>query len=826
MKNFLRNLRIGEKIGLSFGFVGLLFLGVIWQYHATLNQSNSDYLRLQNVFEARKSHAFRIGHYMAEARRAEKSFLLEREHEYVKMVKEKAEQALEHVSRLAEIDRDNYDTWQRMALLIRTYQQTFISIVDAWERKGLDHNSGLQGRFRTTVHELEKLAENYKVDQLYLLLLQIRRREKDLGLRREHQYHAQVLFLIDKFKETVNNSNLNNVLEDQLVRKIESYRVSINIYAQSALKQESIHGGRGPFRKISHDIEDLLKAHHVPDLGKDLLQLRRREKDYLLRNDRQYVSMVQQEIALIRTKLDIAGIASEDKQKLIDLLNSYEDDFIGLVKQNTYISKLTNEMRIAVEQIMPLVDRNLERANQVMSESAQAINAKARSNARAMLWVALSASLLGVFFSVLITRKIVRPIGRIVTALSQLAHGDPPERISSPEGRDEVCVMAKAVDTMIDHTERLIAWSIASLKENESHLRTVVDPIIPGIFVTDSNGDIQALNAVVAQIFGYDVDDIIKKPVKQIIPNFPIQNYQVHVSIGHPPAISSEVDTRIELMGIKKDGEQVPLWLIVNEIELGSRRMLIGLVIDITTRKEAETTLREAIDHKSELQTIMSHEIRTLLNDIIQSAEKLPQLRHPKEKRRYVEVINEKGQSIMDILDVILGYFHFKTDKLRLEEKEFDLQGILEPLTNYFSEYADKKGITYQMHLSSRLPRLVFGDGGHLRHVLVNLLSNAVKFTKQGKVTLTVELDSSTENDNQILFNIKDTGIGIGKEQLAHIFEPPMLGKESSFRKYRMAHQGLAVTLKLVRLMGGTIEVESELNVGSTFSVRLPLNRR
>ena len=825
MKNFLRNLRIGEKIGLSFGLVGLLFLGVIWQYHTTLNQSNSDYLRLQNVFEARKSHAFRIGHYMAEARRAEKSFLLEREHGYVNMVKQRVEQALEHVSRLAEIDRDNYDTWQRMALLIRTYQQSFLSIVGAWESKGLDHNSGLQGRFRTTVHELEKLAENYKVDQLYLLLLQIRRREKDLGLRREQQYHAQVLFLIDKFKEAVNNSNLNNVLEDQLIRKIESYRLAINIYAQSALKQERIHGGRGPFRKISHDIEDLLKAHHVPDLGKDLLQLRRREKDYLLRNDRRYVSMAQQEIALMRTKLDIADIASEDKQKLMDLLNSYENDFIGLVKQNMYITQLTNEMRIAVEQIMPLVDRNLERANQIMSESAQAINTRAGSNARAMLWVALSASLLGVFFSVLITRKIVHPISRIVAVLSQLAHGDPPERLPLPEGRDEVCVMANAVNTMIDHTERLIAWSITSLKENESHLRTVVDPIIPGIFVTDSKGDIQALNAIVAQIFEYDTDEIIQKPIKQVIPNFPLENFQHHISSGHGSAISSGVDTRIELMGIKKDGDQVPLWLIVNEIALDNRRMLTGLVIDITSRKEAEITLREAIDHKNELQTIMSHEIRSLLNDIIQSAEKLQQLRHPREKRRYLEMINVHGQSIMDILDVILGYFHFKTDKLRLEEKEFHLLNILEPLTGYFSEYADKKGITYQMNLSSSLPSVVFGDAGHLRHVLVNLLSNAVKFTRQGKVTLTVELDNAVENGEHILFIIQDTGIGINQEQLEHIFDPPLLSKESSFRRYRMAHQGMAVTLKLVRLMGGTIEVESKLQVGSTFSVRLPLIR-
>jgi len=825
MKNLLRNMRIGEKIGFSFGLVGLLFLAVIWQYHTTLNRSISDYQRLQNVFEARKNHAFGIGHHMAEARRSEKSFLLERDRRSANMVKLNVEQALEHVSRLVEIDADNLNIWRRMTVLINSYHTAFLSIVDAWEQKGLDHNSGLQGRFRRTVHELEGLAENYEVDQLYLLLLQIRRGEKDLGLRREQQYHAQVLFLIEKFKAVVYNSQLNRTLEDELLQKIESYKQAINIYAQSVLEQESIHGGKGPFRQISHDIENLLKAHHVPDLGKDFLQLRRREKDYLLRHDLQYVTMVQQEIVTIRRKIENSGVAANEKQTLLKLLISYENDFLKLVEKDTSIAQLANEMRIVVEQIMPLVDRNLEQASQVMSESAGAINTRAESNTQLMLWVTLAASLLGVFFSVLITRKIVHPIGRIVTVLSQLAHGDPPKRIPFPEGRDEVCVMANAVNTMIDHTERLIAWSMASLKENESHLRTVVDPMIPGTFVTDSNGDIRALNSTVAQIFGYDVPEITQKPIRQIIPTFPLQKFSPHSSNRQATVISSEADTGIEVTGVKKDGERIPLWLIANEIEIGTRRMMIGLVIDITGRKEAEIRLREAIDHKNELQAIMSHEIRTLLNDIIQSVEKLQGLRHPREKRRYVEVINEQGQSIMDILDVILGYFHFKTDKLRLEEKEYYLQETLEPLTKYFSEYADKKGIKFQMHLSARLPKAMFGDAGHLRHVLVNLLSNAVKFTKQGQVTLTVELERSAENSDQIRFDIQDTGVGISQEQLAHIFDPPLLSNESSFRKYRMAHQGLAVTLKLVRLMGGTLEVESELHVGSKFRVRLPLKK-
>jgi hypothetical protein len=101
--------------------VGLLFLGVSWQYHTTLNRSISDSLRLQDVFEARKNHAFRIGHYMLEARRNEKNFLLERDCRYMSMVNQDVERALERVSRLSKIDAANRMTWQRMVLLIRTH---------------------------------------------------------------------------------------------------------------------------------------------------------------------------------------------------------------------------------------------------------------------------------------------------------------------------------------------------------------------------------------------------------------------------------------------------------------------------------------------------------------------------------------------------------------------------------------------------------------------------------------------------------------------------------------------------------------------------------
>ncbi len=817
MGNLFNKLRIGETIGLSFGLVGLLFLGVIWQYHGTLEQSLADYRRLGQVFEAKKSHALNIGRGILAARRAEKDFLIDRKLEHVEQVQMQVERVLAEAARLVAIDEAGQQTGREITALTKDYHEHFLAVVEAWRTKGLDHNSGLQGKFRDSVHELETQAEHFKVGSLYLQLLQIRRREKDLGLRREQQYEANVLELIQGFREKTTASGLATEIKAELQREIDTYERVFRDYARTVLANQDIAGGKGPFRQAAHRIEALLGAHFVPDLEADILQLRRREKDYLLRGDRKYVAWAQREIGTIRGKIGKSAISAHERATLTALLESYETDFLALVDQTDHIARLTAEMREVVERIDSLAEENVTEADRAMAEMSAAINAGSRENARLMLWVVLVAALLGIFFAIAITGRITRPLALIGGVLGKLAHSDPIERIPQAGGRNEISAMAGAVNTLLEQRERLVAWSMATMREDESRLRKVVDSIAPGVFVADANGIVVAFNRAAEELFGTSAAVMMGRNVGELIPTLQFT--------GEGPAdtAAEALDLGQEVTGKTGDGRPLALWLVLSPYDADGRRLYTALVSDITARQEAEADLRQAKQAKRDLLTIMSQEIRTLMDGIVRMSEQLVKTRGATKRRQYTQAIQATGISLIDILNVVLGYSHREAGDLKLEERPFEPHRLLGDLSSFFARYAREKGIEYRVDLSHNLPARVYGDPGHLRQVLVDLLSNAVKFTERGRVTLGVEATDLGEGTTRVQIKVRDTGIGMDSEMLADLFGPSGSEQGAIARKYRRAGQGLAFTHRLVEHMGGEIEVESGPGKGSLFTVTLPL---
>lgn len=477
MKRLYMQFRIGEKVAISFGLVGLLFFAVIWQYNQTLQRSLGDYKQLQEVFAAKKSHALLIENHMLGARLAEKDFLLRRSDESAVAVTESLNRVLMQTDALSQVDPQGTDTGARITDLVRTYQQRFDAVNEAWRSKGLDHNSGLQGAFRDTVHELEAKAEHFKVDGLYLLLLQIRRGEKDLGLRREAQYRDKVIGLIGAFEDRIKTSDLSTRLKQSLLREATAYRETFLTYAGQVLTQQDIRGGKGSFRQAAHRIEALLNTHYVPDLGRNILQLRRREKDYLLRGDHQYVEMALRELEQIHARLDNSAITETDKKEFEALLAAYRRDFLALIEQNQEIDRLHSEMRITVAEMSPLLKSNVMEADLAMRESTERIQTSSATDARFMLWVAALAALLGVVSTVIITRSIARPLRRMAGLLDQVAYEEPIERIPTiPGGRDEVNAMAQSVNSMADHKSNFIDWWKSSMRETEACEQVALQP--------------------------------------------------------------------------------------------------------------------------------------------------------------------------------------------------------------------------------------------------------------------------------------------------------------------------------------------------------------
>ncbi len=222
---------------------------------------------------------------------------------------------------------------------------------------------------------------------------------------------------------------------------------------------------------------------------------------------------------------------------------------------------------------------------------------------------------------------------------------------------------------------------------------------------------------------------------------------------------------------------------------------------------------------KSAFLATMSHEIRTPMNAILGMSELLADTNLTETQAWYVKTLNQSGETLLNLINDILDLSKIEAGQLTLERTAFDLWQVIDETVELFTFTALEKGIELQHHVDNSVPRLVYGDPTRLHQVLLNLIGNAVKFTEKGRVTVDVE----NRPDGFISFAVADTGPGIPVEKREDIFRPFTQADPSTTRNHGGTGLGLTICLRLIRLMGGEIRLESEMGRGSTFIVHLPL---
>ncbi len=285
-------------------------------------------------------------------------------------------------------------------------------------------------------------------------------------------------------------------------------------------------------------------------------------------------------------------------------------------------------------------------------------------------------------------------------------------------------------------------------------------------------------------------------------------------------------------------------WLIENALQLGTVTEALLLSFALAHRmttlksenerihKEAQEALERRVEERthelntalsarSEFLAVMSHEIRTPLNGIIGTVDMLRDSNLDETQRRQLHVIEQSGNTLLDLINDVLDYSRLDAGKMPIEQTRLDLPALIGECVALFEHRARLNANTLSEALDPELGEYCVGDPVRLRQILVNLISNAVKFTENGRIQVSARRDEA--NRDYVLFEITDTGIGIPADQQSRLFDYFHQGDQTSRRRYGGTGLGLAICRQLAEIMGGEIGFQSSEAGGSRFWVRLPL---
>jgi len=233
--------------------------------------------------------------------------------------------------------------------------------------------------------------------------------------------------------------------------------------------------------------------------------------------------------------------------------------------------------------------------------------------------------------------------------------------------------------------------------------------------------------------------------------------------------------------------------------------------------RQGEVAAESANAAKSTFLATMSHEIRTPLNGVLGMAQAMAGDELSERQRDRLSVVHRSGEALLAILNDVLDLSKIEAGKLELEHMEFELAEVARGAYSAFTALANKKGLSFALDIERARGRYL-GDPTRLRQILYNLISNALKFTEQGEIRVTARRDGEV-----LTISVRDTGVGIPPESLSKLFAKFDQLDSSTTRRFGGTGLGLAICRELAQLMSGEIGVESELGLGSTFTLRLPL---
>ncbi|MBU0664626.1 MAG: PAS domain S-box protein [Proteobacteria bacterium] len=373
-----------------------------------------------------------------------------------------------------------------------------------------------------------------------------------------------------------------------------------------------------------------------------------------------------------------------------------------------------------------------------------------------------------------------------------------------------------------------------ALRESSARMKAIWDTAVDAIITISDHGQVLMFNPAAERIFGYAASEVIGNNINMLQPEPYHSEHDTYLRNYRESGLARIIGIGREVVGRRKNGSTFPMELAVSKVELGDKTIFTGIVRDITERKEAEERLHQAKEEaevanqaKSEFLAAMSHEIRTPMNAIIGMADLLWETSLTTEQQEYVRIFRNAGDNLLNIINDILDLSKVEAGRMQLEKIEFNLRDLVEKTGEVMAVRAHEKNLELLCYLPQDVPENLLGDPDRLRQVLINLIGNAIKFTPAGEIVVSIKAqpsagpggnkDAAQGKTVELLFEVKDSGIGIPADKLDSIFQSFTQADSSTTRKFGGTGLGLTISRRLVELMGGQIWVRSVEGQGTTF---------
>ncbi len=464
---------------------------------------------------------------------------------------------------------------------------------------------------------------------------------------------------------------------------------------------------------------------------------------------------------------------------------------------------------------------------------------KARIRAIAILLLfGVSTVLAAGVLAFLATRSIARPLRELEAGALALGSGDFSYRVESV-GQDELSTLGLSQNQAAARVRQLYE----ALSQREAHFRSLIENAADLIMVLDGGGTIVYVSPASTSLLGTPPARLEGSSVCDHI--HPEDTSRIEAILNHRPAGDAPFSVEFRWRA-EDDSWRFLESSVSNRLEDPSIASVVINSRDVTARKQAEAKIHELNEHlerkvavrtaelevakgtaeaanraKSEFLANMSHEIRTPMNGILGMTELALDTPLNREQHDYLISVKSSADSLLTVINDVLDFSKIEAGKFEISPVESNLRPALDNLMKSLAIRAHQKGLELLCRVLPDVPEWLVVDIDRLRQVLINLLGNAVKFTETGEVELRVWAESQSDSVAPIHFSVRDTGIGIPKDQQSKIFEAFTQADGSITRRFGGTGLGLAISFRLVRLMGGRMWVESELGTGSIFHVVL-----